>query len=102
MTRLTLNPFKKHDVSEFPGVLVPLEQGGPRHGGAGTSISSKTETAADSASEGEGEATLCGVLTVESLREDVEKDVVASGVDSAYDRTWDLFFFLISLVLWWI
>ncbi|KAI1084517.1 sugar transporter [Whalleya microplaca] len=57
-----LNPFKKHDNLIVADVLVPLEQA-HHHG-------NKSE----------------GGITIESLKAEVESDLQASGVDSAYDR----------------
>ncbi|KAF2453449.1 major facilitator superfamily domain-containing protein [Lineolata rhizophorae] len=71
-----INPFHKHDVSEFPGVLVPMGQA-PRH----ASVISKQESF-----ESDDPNRPAHKLTVESLKAEVEADLAASGVDSAYDR----------------
>lgn len=71
-----INPFQKHDVSEFPGVLVPLEKANRR-----PSVISKSES--DTEKEHSRDD---GLFTVEMLRREVEGDLSAGGLDSAYDR----------------
>lgn len=99
---LFVNPFKKHDVSEFPGVLVPLEQAAHRNsiaGGGGTRRASVASSALSRKnSEGKndndnekhddsdsGDDVTVG-LTVEALRAEIESDLAASELNSSYDR----------------
>lgn len=100
----TLNPFKKHDVSEFPGVLVPLEQapcsnsiasrrdGSPStatpHGEKGETDGKSTRKDSDlhsgTPSIAAG-ATTVG-LTLEQLRAEIDADIAAGDTQTAYDR----------------
>lgn len=82
MPRIILNPFKKHDVSEFPGVLVPLQQAAHRR----SSVTSKLDSA--TTNDMSSEAQSVGGLTISSLKAEVEEDLAASGVNSTYDSTW--------------
>lgn len=88
------NPFKKHDVSEFPGVLVPLEQAHHR-----ASISTKPDRRASLASspshngskedEKRDSDSSTGVttgMTLEMLRAEIDSDLSASELNTAYDR----------------
>lgn len=98
-------PFQKESVDLYPGVLVPLAQAkrhesveadyARRYSLEGRSVSpagSKKE--ADGVPESkvldeEGKPTRSrawdGVYTVEMLREEVNSDVAASGLNSSYD-----------------
>ncbi|EKG18539.1 General substrate transporter [Macrophomina phaseolina MS6] len=78
-----LNPFHKHDVSEFPGVLVPLASAQHRR----SSVIEKTESP-DGAGveESTGSSEWSGGLTIESLRSEIDADLAAGGVNTAYDR----------------
>lgn len=78
-----LNPFHKHDVSEFPGVLVPLASAQHRR----TSVISKNDLSDDAGKESTGSSEWTGGMTVESLRAEIDADLAAGGVDTAYDRT---------------
>jgi len=83
--RKFLNPFAKHDVSEFPDTLVPLAQA-KRHASVATEKSDKAAEAGvpdDASSQASHQA---GVLTVESLKAQVDDDIIAIGHDTAYDR----------------
>ena len=73
------NPFKTHDVSDFPGVYVPMANV-PRHQSAASGKVKEDES--DSASTSTAEP----VLTIETLRAEVEADLAAGGHDTAYDR----------------
>ncbi|KAF2805383.1 putative sugar transporter [Mytilinidion resinicola] len=75
----TLNPFKKHDVFEFPGVLIPMQQAHHR-----ASITSNGSEKAES-SDSTGDYDIHG-LTLKSLRAEVEADLSTAGLNSAYDR----------------
>ncbi|EON67211.1 hypothetical protein W97_06464 [Coniosporium apollinis CBS 100218] len=72
-----VNPFKKHDISEFPGVLVPLSQAPHR-----PSIVSVP----DAKGEDDKASSFSGNLTLEGLKAEVENDIAAGGFNSAYDR----------------
>jgi hypothetical protein len=76
-----LNPFKKHDVSEFPGVLVPMAQAPHRR-----SVVSMTESKESRKDSSEDVPATDVGLTIDGLRAEVEADLAAFGVDSAYDR----------------
>lgn len=103
-----INPFSKQD-HDFPGVIVPLSNA-PAHSHPQTSPDpekkvgpdDKTDTGsldrAPSAENGVGsihshQPSHDGHLTLEILRAEVENDVVASGHDSAYDRTLNFLFY---------
>ncbi|KAF7191247.1 MFS siderochrome iron transporter 1 [Pseudocercospora fuligena] len=96
-----LNPFAKHDASEFEGVLVPMEQA--RHNsvsepdfipGRRSSVASNAKVSSEKDPEKGSEQdmpTYAGeqagpVLTLESLRAEVESDLAAGGHDTAYDK----------------
>jgi hypothetical protein len=86
------NPFKKHDVSEFPGVLVPLEQS--HHSNASQPTNSeKAKKADDSDNEPmrlESDASSGIVnegMTIDSLKAEILADVAASESDTPYERT---------------
>jgi hypothetical protein len=98
----TLNPFKKHDVSEFEGVLVRLDQephsnsaASQRHGSSTTSPpGEKVETDEKSSHKDSDErsgapsiraGTSVG-LTLGQLRASVDEDTADGEVQSAYDR----------------
>jgi hypothetical protein len=72
-----LNPFKKHDVSEFPGVLVPLQQARHR-----SSVISKIES-----TDTRDDTSIGSALTIDSLKAEIESDLAASGVNGSYDST---------------
>ncbi|KAI9835461.1 MAG: hypothetical protein M1819_002379 [Sarea resinae] len=89
-----MNPFKKHDVSEFPGVWIPLSDQHRHH-----SVTAETEINLKDTSEVEKKATSnsdhesdpvapldYSPLTIEALRAEIDEDVAASGHDTAYDR----------------
>lgn len=94
-----LNPFKKHDVSEFPGVLVPLDQG-PRRSSSWRATHSSPATASDKGdadekstrADSDNRSTAPSVavggagLTLEQLRQHVEEDLAAGDQQTAYDR----------------
>lgn len=82
-----MNPFAKHDVSEFPGVYVPLADA-HRH----ASVVAKHEGNGEKSSISEAPGGEAGPgqnyspYTIEGLRAEIESDLVASGHDAAYDR----------------
>ncbi|OAL47177.1 MFS general substrate transporter [Pyrenochaeta sp. DS3sAY3a] len=96
-----INPFKSHDVSEFPGVLVPLDEA------THTSISSHQRTSIATSDRRESDQATkeekpestpirpesdasSGIvnhgLTIEALKAEIEADVAASDTATAYDR----------------
>ena len=92
-----VNPFSKHDHHEFPGVVVPINTA-PAHSkidqekkvGADEKTDAGSIDRSSSAENGSIHShhqSQDGHLTLEILRAEVDKDVVASGQDSAYDRT---------------
>lgn len=88
-----INPFHKHDVSEFPGVYVPLESSArgnsvvAENGGKLPSASdSKPESLGDGGEKGRPIVDAKGALTLDALRHEVDADIAASGHDSVYDR----------------
>jgi hypothetical protein len=89
-----INPFKKHDVSEFPGVLQPLDRAPNR---ASVSADPRTSTAPTEKDDKQDETlrrpdsnASSGIvnhgLTKESLKADIIADVAASDTDTPYDR----------------
>jgi hypothetical protein len=87
------NPFKKHDVSEFPGVLVPLEQSHHNSNASQPTNSEKAKKADDSDNEPmrlESDASSGIVnegMTIDSLKAEILADVAASESDTPYERT---------------
>jgi hypothetical protein len=101
-----VNPFKSHDVSEFPGVLQPLSQA-PHHASdpadqraslAPTASdrrqSEKTEKddKPDDALRRPDSSASSGIvnhgMTVEALKAEIIADVAASDTDTPYDRNY--------------
>lgn len=94
-----VNPFKRHDVSEFPGVLQPLDEASHR---ASVSVSPitiappPTERRMSEKSEKDGiprhpdSDASSGVvnhgMTRETLKAEIIADVAASDTDTPYDR----------------
>ncbi|KAK8187509.1 sugar transporter [Phyllosticta capitalensis] len=77
--RYFINPFHKHDVSEFPGVLVPLGQA-PHRRSSVTHITHEARRKSEESSE------WSHGTTIESLRAEIDGDESAGGIDTAYDR----------------
>lgn len=73
------NPFKTHDVSDFPGVYKPMAQ---QRQQSVTSDKVKKDEDSDAASTSTSEP----ALTIESLRAEIDSDLAAGGHDTAYDR----------------
>ena len=81
---LFVNPFKKRGTPHFPEVVVPLPAGrSPRPDSGKDDASSPDEKGDDSPPSYPGYAG----TTMESLREEVESGLIASGHDTVYDRT---------------
>ncbi|KAL5366630.1 major facilitator superfamily domain-containing protein [Aspergillus floccosus] len=90
------NPFSKHDHSNFPGVVVPLASA-PAHSHPNPEVEKRHshDENQDKNSLEKPPSEENGVpssipetshLTIETLRAEVEADIGASGIDSAYDR----------------
>jgi hypothetical protein len=89
-----VNPFKKHDVSEFPEVLVPLEQAPRTSNASHHSNNEKTkkddESPSDQPMRLDSDASSGIVnngMTIDSLKAEILADVAASDTDTPYDRT---------------
>ena len=83
-----LNPFRKHDVSDFEGVFVPLEDS-ERHPSVVAANSEKlgSKRLSDEKESGGQELNKnYNASTIEALRAEIDLDLAASGHDSAYDR----------------
>lgn len=101
-----VNPFKTHDVSEFPGVLQPLEDA-PRRAPTAThpraSLAPRTSDrrGSEKLEEEDGKPSdevprrpdsdaSSGVvnhgMTIEALRAEIIADLAASDSDTPYDR----------------
>ncbi|KAI4124842.1 MAG: hypothetical protein LQ338_004596 [Usnochroma carphineum] len=88
-----LNPFKKHDVSDFDGVYVPLGQSQRHHSVVAAHEDRKNSLSKDLSDEKKLESpspdpgsNSYSAYTVEGLRAEIELDLAASGHDTAYDR----------------
>lgn len=77
-----VNPFRKHDVADFPDVLVPLQEA-PRHPSV---VRAYDEDAAEK-SEGGRPGLEYGPYTIEGLKAEIDQDIAASGHNTIYDRT---------------
>ncbi|KAL1620963.1 putative sugar transporter [Diplodia seriata] len=80
-----INPFHKHDVSEFEGVLIPLA-GAPHRNASVVSKTAAHDDAGKEKEESTGSSEWSGGLTLDSLRAEVDADLAAGGVNTAYDR----------------
>jgi hypothetical protein len=91
-----VNPFKSHDVSEFPGVLRPLDEASHR---ASVSVPTRTARPASLKSEKDDKPDVptrpdsdasSGIvnhgMTLEALKAEIIADVAASDTDTPYDR----------------
>lgn len=92
-----LNPFKKYDLEDFSGVWVPLAEAPPRHASVVAENKRRASLVASITTDSEKGLTKKdtnrstgsdddATLTLESLRAEVDEDLVASGHDSVYDR----------------
>jgi hypothetical protein len=81
-----LNPFQKHDVSEFEGVFQPLGES-QRQGSVVAAHEDTKSLEKDGDSEKAPHSYEYSANTIEGLRAEIESDVAASGHDSVYDRT---------------
>ncbi|KAF2260096.1 sugar transporter [Lojkania enalia] len=86
-----MNPFKKHDVSEFPGVLVPLQQAAHRNSIVSqrrSSLTSQIGKIAEKKERDDSSDSSSGIivgLTLDALKAEVESDLAASERKSSYD-----------------
>ncbi|KAK5018216.1 major facilitator superfamily domain-containing protein [Cryomyces antarcticus] len=83
-----MNPFKKHDVTDFPGVLVPLSQA-QRHPLVVAEAEAKDEKAGvspDESDESRHRSATYNLYTIEGLRQEIDADLAAGGHDTTYDR----------------
>lgn len=81
----TLNPFAEHEVSDYPGVLIPMAQA-QRHSSIVTAESTKSAEAGIPTDASSDTSQQAGILTLESLKAEIEADVAAGGHNTAYDR----------------
>ena len=89
------NPFKKHDVSEFPGVLVPLEQSHHHNSNPSQPITSEKAKKDDDSSNNEpmrldsdaSSGIVNDGMTIDSLKAEILAEVAASEADTPYERT---------------
>jgi hypothetical protein len=90
-----VNPFKKHDVSEFPGILQPLERtphrassvpADPRTSTAPTEKDDKPDDALRRPDSNASSGIVNHGLTKELLKAEIIADVAASDTDTPYDR----------------
>ena len=84
-----VNPFKKHDVSEFEGVLIPLEDA-QRHPSVVAAHDEKLGTVNgvpkdEKGAEAGEDLSAYSAYTIEGLRAEIDSDVAASGHDTSYD-----------------
>lgn len=98
-----VNPFKSHDVSEFPGVLQPLHQAPQRASAtpnqrvsSATTLDRQASAKSEKGDDADEELqrpnsnASSGVvnhgMTVEALKAEIVADVAASDTDTPYDR----------------
>lgn len=81
-----MNPFQKHDISDFTDVYVPLGQA-TRHASVVAAHDEKLGTVDGKVDKGlEAGGNDYSAYTIEGLRAEIDLDVAASGHDAAYDR----------------
>ncbi|KAI9870221.1 MAG: hypothetical protein M1830_004511 [Pleopsidium flavum] len=81
-----MNPFAKHDVSDFPDVYVPLADA-HRYASVVAQHEEKTEKSDIAGGEAGRQASLnYSAYSIEGLRAEIDSDLAASGHDAAYDR----------------
>ncbi|KAL8951763.1 MAG: hypothetical protein Q9222_002284 [Ikaeria aurantiellina] len=86
-----MNPFRKHDVSDFEGVYVPLASSQRHHSVVTAHDERKKSIVGDEKEEKQLESPSdpgngYSAYTVEGLRAEIELDLAASGHDTSYDR----------------
>ena len=84
-----MNPFHKHDISEFEGVYEPFGRGA-RHPSVVEDhekrFGEKSSVADVESDSKEGHDGPYSAYTLEGLRAEIDSDIAASGHDSIYDR----------------
>lgn len=97
-----LNPFKKHDVSEFPDTHIDLEKATHRNSivSAHHSVGQTPDAEKDGKSSGKDSDARSGSasihagttrgLTIAELREEIDSDVAANDSQSVYDSKYNL------------
>ncbi|EPQ58015.1 MFS general substrate transporter [Gloeophyllum trabeum ATCC 11539] len=79
-----LNPFAKHDVSHFPGVLMTLEEAQAYHAsGERPESDIKDSKATEAGMESIGDYV---PYSIEGLRAEIDNDISTTGYDTSYDR----------------
>lgn len=90
-----MNPFRKHDVSDFEGVYVPLANSQRHHSVIAAHNDRKGSLTEDISDEKNDEKNIesppspdnsYSANTIEGLRAEIELDLSASGHDTSYDR----------------
>lgn len=86
-----MNPFRKHDVSDFEGVYVPLANSQRHHSVVAAHNDRKNSLTKDVSDEKNIESPSSpdnsySAYTIEGLRAEIELDLSASGHDTSYDR----------------
>lgn len=96
-----INPFKKHDVSEFPGVLVPLDEDThrasisvpvPVHNESDKEKAKSEDDLPSRPPSDAGSGIVNHGMTKEKLKQEIIADVAAADQDTPYDRTSTLLF----------
>ena len=91
-----INPFKKHDVSEFPGVLVPLDEDTHRASmSVPVPVHDESDKEKPKSEDGHpsrppsdaGSGIVNHGMTKEKLKQEIIADVAAADQDTPYDRT---------------
>lgn len=83
-----MNPFQKHDVSDFPDTYVPLAHADRNPSvvadhDAKLGVSTKKELDYEGARSPSSDYS---AFTIEGLKAEIDLDIAASGIDTAYDR----------------
>ncbi|KAI1927260.1 hypothetical protein LOZ58_002213 [Ophidiomyces ophidiicola] len=79
-----VNPFKRNDLHEYPGVLIPLAQERNVEPSSALHRKDADENSAETGSVRSSQSV--SKLTIEALRAEVESDVATNGHDTPYDR----------------
>ena len=80
-----MNPFHKHDLSEFEGVYQPLEQSRRKSSIVSGGMPKKSLDGKEM-EDGDVAEPQYAPNTLESLRAEIDADIATSGHDSVYDR----------------
>jgi hypothetical protein len=87
-----LNPFRKNDGPVKPEVVIPLQTVRYNSEGSASGLGAD-ETTGEGEEDNEPLLPSDG-LDLERLKSEIERDLVSSGVDSAYDRMSELSYLL--------